>query len=105
MLQNAGVEHDVNLYMKTKPGADELRALISKLEDPPGDLVRRDKFFRDRILGEQEFDESTLDDPEIVIDLLTRHTRLLQRPIIVIGDTAIVGRPRDRVPALVEKQS
>ncbi len=102
MLQNAGVEHDVVLYMKTKPGRDEIAALVSKLEDEPGDLVRRDKFFKDKVVAEGGFDETTLADPEVVIDLLAQHPRLLQRPVVVKGDTAVIGRPRDRVPALIE---
>ncbi|MEM9134187.1 MAG: ArsC/Spx/MgsR family protein [Actinomycetota bacterium] len=102
MLQNAGVDHDVVLYMKEKPGRDVIAPLVAKLEDEPGDLVRRDKFFKDKILGEGGFDEATLADPEVVIDLLVTHPRLLQRPVVIKGDTAIIGRPRDRVPALFE---
>ncbi len=99
MLQQAGVDFDTVIYMKEKPDRSMLEGIIAKLEDPPGDLVRRDKFFKDKIVGEG-FDEETLADPEVVIDLLVKHTRLFQRPVIVTADTAIVGRPRDRVPAL-----
>jgi arsenate reductase (glutaredoxin) len=35
--------------------------------------------------------------PEAVIDLLAEHPRLLQRPIVVKGDKAIIGRPKDRI--------
>ncbi len=101
MLQQAEVDHDVVLYMKEKPDRAVLEAIIAKLEDPPGDLVRRDKFFKDKFLAEG-FDESTLEDPEVVIGILEKHARLLQRPVILTGSTAIVGRPRDRVPALFE---
>ena len=99
MLQQAGVDHDVVLYLKEKPDRATLEGIIAKLEDAPGDLVRRDKFFKDKILGEG-FDEDSLDDAEVVIELLEQHARLLQRPVIVTDDTAIIGRPRDRVPAL-----
>ena len=101
MLQQVGVDFETVLYMKDKPDERVLRGILAKLEDPPGDLVRRDKFFKDRILGDG-FDESTLEDPEVVIDLLVNHARLLQRPVIVTIDTAIIGRPRDRVPALFD---
>ena len=99
MLQQAEVDHDVVLYMKEKPDRAVLEGIIAKLEDPPGDLVRRDKFFKDKFLAEG-FDEDSLSDPEVVIEILEKHARLLQRPVIVTADTAIVGRPRDRVPAL-----
>ena len=100
MLQQAGVEFETVLYMKEKPDRPVLEALVAKLEDDPADLVRRDKFFKTKVVAEGGFDESTLSDPEIVIDLLVEHSRLLQRPVVVKGDTAIIGRPRDRVPAL-----
>lgn len=102
MLQNAGVDHDVVLYLKEKPSRETLAALVKKLEDPPGDLVRRDKFFKETIVGKNGFDADTLDDPEVVVDLLAEHPKLLQRPVVVKGRKAIIGRPRDRVPALIE---
>ena len=102
MLNDAGVDHDVVLYLKEKPDRATLEGIVAKLEDDPADLVRRDKFFKDTVVGKNGFDESTLDDPNVVIDLLVEHPRLLQRPVVVKGGTAIIGRPRDRVPALVE---
>ncbi|MEM7341265.1 MAG: ArsC/Spx/MgsR family protein [Actinomycetota bacterium] len=96
------MDHDVVLYMKEKPDADTLRELVSMLEDDPADLVRRDKFFKDTVVGRDGFDEETLADPEVVVDLLATHARLLQRPVVVKDGTAIIGRPRDRVPALIE---
>lgn len=101
MLQNAGVDHDIVLYLKQKPDRATLEDLLTRLEDPPGDLVRRDKFFKDTVVAKNGFDEATLDDPQIVINLLVEHPRLLQRPVVVKGDTAVIGRPRDRVPALI----
>ena len=102
MLQQRGIDHDIVLYLKTKPQADELRGIVAKLEDPIGDLVRRDKFFKETILGEQGLDEATLADPEVTIALLEKYPKLLQRPVVVTPDTAIIGRPRDRVPALFD---
>jgi arsenate reductase len=101
VLQQAGVDHDVVLYLKAKPDRAELEALIAKLEDEPADLVRRDKFFTDTIVAKQGFDPATLTDPAVVVELLAANPRLLQRPVVVKGDRAVIGRPRDRVPALL----
>lgn len=78
--------------MKTKPGREELESLVSKLVDPPTDLVRRDKFFKDNNMK-----DSDVDTPKKVVNILEKHTRLLQRPVVVIGKKAFVGRPKDRI--------
>ena len=46
-------------------------------------------------------DEADYREPEPVIELLVAKPRLLQRPIVVRGDRAIVGRPKDRVRAFL----
>lgn len=102
MLQSAGVDHDVVLYLKNPPDRAALEALIAKLEDPPADLVRRDAFFSSTVVGKEGFDPETLSDPEVVVELLVAHPRLMQRPVVVKGDKAVIGRPRERVPALIE---
>lgn len=89
----AGAEVTVVQYLKQPLGHDELLALIGKLEDPPADLVRKDGFFRQLGLAAADFVT-----PEAVADLLTEHPRLMQRPVLVRGDRAIIGRPKDRVP-------
>ena len=73
-----------------------LRELIGKLEDEPTDLVRRDSFFKEQ--GLTDADVATVDQ---VVAVLVEHPRLMQRPVIVKGDRAIIGRPKERVAAFV----
>jgi len=87
-----GVDVDVVQYLKKPLDRDQLVELMGKLEDPPADLVRKDGFFKD--LG---LDEADYTDVDAVADLLVEHPRLMQRPVIVKGDRAIIGRPLDRV--------
>lgn len=91
-----GVDHDEVLYLKTKPSKDELLDLLGKLEDPPADLVRKDGFFADQGLDAADYTTA-----EQVATLLAEHPRLLQRPVLVRGDRAIIGRPKDRVAEFV----
>ena len=100
MLQQNNADFETIQYLKQKPDRETLAGIIAKLEDPVDQLVRRDKFFKDKIAGERGMVESELDDPEVVMDLLVEFPKLLQRPIIVTPTTALIGRPRDRVPAL-----
>lgn len=84
------------LYIKTPPDAATLRAIIAKLEDPVTDLVRRDSMWKK--LGLTDADAET---PDQVVDLLVRHKQLLQRPVVVTVNKAIIGRPKDRVRELL----
>lgn len=94
--EQAGVAAEVVQYLKTPLTRDELLALLAILEDPAADLVRKDKFFR-----EQGLDADDYTTPEAVADLLVEHPRLMERPVLVKGDRAIIGRPKDRVPAFL----
>ncbi|MCU1503547.1 MAG: arsenate reductase [Ilumatobacteraceae bacterium] len=91
-----GVHADIVLYLKTPPDAEALRGIIAKLEDPVTDLVRRDAAW-DK-LGLTDADAVTEDQ---VVDLLVQHKQLLQRPIVIKGEVAIIGRPKDRVRELL----
>jgi arsenate reductase len=92
----AGVDAEIVQYLKEPLGRDALLDLIGRLEDPPADLVRKDGFFKG--LG---LDPADYETPEAVADLLVEHPRLMQRPVLVRRDRAIIGRPKDRVAAFL----
>ncbi|HET8588185.1 MAG TPA: ArsC/Spx/MgsR family protein [Nakamurella sp.] len=89
----AGTDAAVVQYLKTPLDREQLLELIGKLEDPPQDLVRKDPFFHQQGLRAEDYRT-----PEQVADLLVRFPRLMQRPVLVRGDRAIIGRPPGRVP-------
>jgi len=95
-IDEAGADAEVIQYLKEPLGRDAILALIEKLEDPPQDLVRKDSFFKDQGLVADDYTT-----PDAVADLLVEHPRLMQRPVLVRGDRAIIGRPKDRVPAFI----
>jgi arsenate reductase len=86
------VEERRYLLKAQRPTRDELAELVDQLEDPPTDLVRRDANFAK--LGLTDADVATA---EQVVDVLAEHPALLQRPVLVKGGVAIIGRPKDRV--------
>jgi arsenate reductase len=96
-LDELGVDHDVVQYLKLPPDRATLTWIVEHLEDPVADLVRKDNYFTEQGLRPEDYVE-----PDTVIDLLLEHPRLLQRPIIVKGDVAIIGRPKERVRQLLE---
>ncbi len=93
VAEDLGVEHDVVLYMKTPPDREALTAIVAGLEDPVEDLVRKDSQFKKLELNPDDY----VGNPEAVIDLLTERKALLQRPVVVKGDKAIIGRPKGRI--------
>jgi arsenate reductase (glutaredoxin) len=93
LLEERGLNADVVEYLKTRLDRAGLKDLISKLEDPVEDLVRKDAYFEQLGLAADDYTS-----PDAVIDLLVEHPRLMQRPVLVRGDRAIIGRPKDRVP-------
>jgi arsenate reductase (glutaredoxin) len=87
-----GIDPTIVNYRSRPPSADELRAIIAKLDDPPTALVRRDALF-DK-LGLTEADVATTDQ---IVDVIVNNKMLMQRPLLVTDDKAIIGRPKERV--------
>ena len=96
IAEELGIEADIVNYIKTPPDADTLRSIIAKLEDEPTALVRRDSTWKK--LGLSDGDAGTEDQ---IVALLVAHKQLLQRPVVVTADTAIIGRPKERVTELL----
>tara|TARA_B110000014_G_C19888367_1_gene459710 strand:- start:407 stop:691 length:285 start_codon:yes stop_codon:yes gene_type:complete len=92
-----GVEHEVVLYIKEPPDEKTLKAIVEGLEDPVEDLVRKDSFFKKLELVPEDY----VDNPDNVVQILVKHKQLLQRPVIVKGKKAIVGRPKDRIASFL----
>jgi arsenate reductase len=95
VAEELGVEVDVVRYLDVPLDAPTLRSILAKLEDPPAELVRHDDWAE---LGVTAADVAS---DEGVIEVLVRHPRLLQRPLLVTEDTAIIGRPTERVRDLL----
>ncbi len=96
IAEELSADADIVLYQKAPPDRATLEAIIAKLEDPVTDLVRRDSLFKK--LGLTDDDVATA---EQVIDVLLQHKMLMQRPLLVTEDRAIIGRPKERVRELL----
>ena len=96
LLQERGIEPEQVLYLETPPAPAELRRLLKRLNMTARDLLRK---------GEAEFRELNLSDNALsesqLIDAMSSHPRLIERPIVVMGDKAIIGRPPEKVLELM----
>ena len=97
VLTESGRPFEVVQYLKQPLTVEQLRDLVALFPDAPTELVRRDATFAK--LGLSEDDVRTADQ---VVAVLVEHPRLMQRPVIVKGDRAIIGRPKDRVAPFVQ---
>lgn len=88
LLSEKGIELTVVEYLKEPPSADELRAILKKLKMDPHDLMRK---------GEAVYKELGLDDAKLgddaLIRAMTENPILIERPIVVSGSKAKIGRP------------
>lgn len=96
IAEELGVEAEIVIYQKTPPTEERLRWIVEHLEDPVTDLVRRDAVFTKLALT--DCDVAT---GEQVVAVLTKYPKLMQRPVVVKGNIAIIGRPKDRISKLL----
>lgn len=97
LLLGRGVQPEVVSYLDHPPSVDELRALVRMLGEPARALLRATDAEAIR-LG---LDDAERADDDILAALASR-PRLLQRPILVVGDRAVIARPPERVLELID---
>jgi arsenate reductase (glutaredoxin) len=98
VAEELGIEADVIHYLKTPPDRATLERLVDMLEDPVEDLVRKDAKFDKLGLRAEDF----VGDKEAVVEVLLAHKELMQRPVVVKGGKALIGRPKDRVAPFLQ---
>ncbi len=96
LLQERGIEPEIQLYLETPPSEQELRDILGRLDLGPRELMRK---------GEAEYRELNLANPDLDDDELVRvmvaNPRLIERPIVLAGDQAAIGRPPESVLEII----
>lgn len=95
LLEENGIAPDIVLYLETPLNEREIASLLGKLDMTAGQLVRR---------GEEAYklcglDQTSGDDQ--VLAAMAEHPKLIERPIVVKGDKAVLGRPPENVLELI----
>jgi arsenate reductase len=96
LIADNGIVAEVIDYLKTPPDREELRHLLRLLGMRPAELVRRGE-----LVFKEHYAARTLDD-EQWLDALLAHPILIERPIVVRGDRAVLGRPPEKVLELLQ---
>ena len=84
--------------MKAKPSRELLTEIVEKLDGPVADLVRKDSVFAKLGLVEADYVS-----PDAVVELLTKHAKLMQRPVVMTDTGAVIGRPKERITELLDR--
>ena len=95
LLEERGVEVRVVHYLETPPTPERLAEVFGMLGVSPGEILRD---------GEDAVSElglSSESDPDQILSAMTARPILIQRPIVIAGNRAVVGRPPERVLELV----
>jgi arsenate reductase len=90
LLEERGLEPEIVRYLDDPPSADELRQLLVLLGRTPRELARR---------GETAWSSLELADADdsTILEAMVSHPKLIERPIVVNGDRAALGRPPEAV--------
>jgi arsenate reductase len=95
LLEEKGLQPHIIEYLTTPPAKEELRAILRKLGMKPEQIVRKgEDVYKQKFAGKALTDEQWL-------DALVKNPILIERPIVVKGDRAVIGRPPENVLVLL----
>lgn len=99
LLEASGTTPRVVEYLKTPPTPAELKSMLAALKLSPRDILRnKEPEYKALNLGDSSLDDNAL------IEAICQHPKLLERPIVVSKNGAVVGRPPENVQALLQAQ-
>ena len=97
LLEEQGVTPTIRLYLEDAPSASEVSDMVSKLGITPWELLRRgEKVFKGLGLTQQVSDQA-------IIEAMAEHPILIERPIVVRGTEAVLGRPPENALMLLDQ--
>lgn len=95
-LEERGIEPTIVRYLETPPSRDELAAILDKLGLQAEQIVRKgEALYKDLDLNNKNLSNDEW------IDVLVANPKLIERPIVVNGDRAAIGRPLENVIAIL----
>lgn len=94
-MEASGNEFEIVKYLEEVPSKEEISSILNKLNISPMDLVRtQEKIWKENFKGK------SLSDAE-VIDAILEYPKLIERPIVINGDKAVIGRPPEDIKRIL----
>jgi arsenate reductase len=92
LLEEQGITPDVKLYLSETPSADEINEVLKKLGFTARELLRtKEQEYKDLELKNLEKTDAE------IVDAMIAHPKLIERPIVIKGNQARIGRPPEQV--------
>lgn len=96
LLREQGHEPEVILYLETPPNAKTLKAIVEKLGLSARELLRKgEDAYKDLNLADEKLSDAAL------IKAMVENPKLIERPIAINGDKAVIGRPPENVKSIL----
>ena len=95
MLKEANVDLEIIEYLKNPLTKSDLEGILKKLNIPAIELVRKNE-----AIWKEQFKNKDLSETELV-EAMVAFPKLIERPIIVKGDKAVIGRPLEKISPLI----
>ena len=96
LIQESGEDFEIVEYLKNPLSNQELKALLYKLQMQPEELLRKGE-----AIWKEKYKGKTLEEDQI-LQAMAEHPKLMERPVVVKGGNAVLGRPPENVRALLE---
>ncbi|MEM9918899.1 MAG: arsenate reductase (glutaredoxin) [Bacteroidota bacterium] len=95
ILEDKGIQPEIVLYLDQVPNKASLQKIVQKLGIRPFELVRKgEAVYKEQFKGKELSDEEWL-------EAMVAHPKLIERPIVIKGEKAVIGRPPENVLALI----
>ena len=92
ILEKSGIEFKVIQYIKQTPTVNQIKDICNKLNLKPKQIIRK---------GEKDFKENNLaqiiENEELLLQKMVEFPKIIERPIIIIADKAVIGRPPENI--------
>lgn len=95
ILKNSGKKFQIRTYLDDVPSDLELKEIVQKLGVKPIDLVRKNE-----AIWKSNFKGKDLSDAAI-IEAMVKYPKLIERPIVIDGDKAVIGRPPENILGII----
>ena len=94
-LEEKGVECEIFKYLELNPSYDEISELLKKIGISARELMRTKETIY------KEMDLACIEDEKILITAMVENPKLIERPIIIKDDKAVIGRPLEKIYEII----